>query len=172
MEYQNDSPVTVRVVGLVWFFAMAFGALFFFGYSFVEMLESIKELSDKIIFERGIYYLPGVGLVLLALSAVGLYEMITKKIPSDRITKVFTRFSIFSVVIIFLLPLMAENVTEKILFNEGYQLCDAPSSSWPIYKDVYYTVDKQTCIDYNEKQKKKWPSLYPEEDDEPIFKHY
>ena len=103
---------------------------------------------------------------------MGSYELYKGKPPPKKIEKLLVNIALGGLLLAIILPFIVEHYTNNLLINKGYELCDVPSSSWPMYKDVYYTVDKQTCIDYNEEQKKKWPSNYPKEDDEPIFKHY
>ncbi|VAW97385.1 hypothetical protein MNBD_GAMMA23-2108 [hydrothermal vent metagenome] len=124
-------------------------------------------LSTTVVFTRGAYYMLGTGISSGALLLMMTIEVYTKKPPSDKMTKVLVRTAISGLVLAFLLPVIAENLTENYLLKKGYGYCDVPSSSWPIYKDVNYTLDAETCSTIIEEYKNRFPSLYSK-DDEPV----
>lgn len=109
----------------------------------------------------------GTGISSGALLLMMTIEVYTKKPPSDKMTKVLVRTAISGLVLAFLLPVIAENLTESYLLKKGYGYCDVPSSSWAIYKDVNYTLDAESCSAIIEEYKNRFPSLYFK-DDKPV----
>ncbi len=171
MSVNQQSSLFVKIGGFIWFSLMSVGAFIYFWFSIVSTFKDARLSSSLVVFERGAYYLPGVGIALMALVIIGLYENYTKKPPSDKVTKIFTRTAIGGLLFTFLLPPIAEYLTENHLLKKGYQHCDVPTSSWPVYKDVIYTTDTKTCLKLIDAEKKKFPSLYPKVD-KPVFQHY
>ncbi len=146
MSANQQSSLLVKIGGFIWFILMSVGAFVYFWFSIASTFKNASLPSNVVVFERGAYYLPGVSIVLMALVIIGLYENYTKKTPSDKATKIFTRTAIGGLLLVFLLPPIAEYTTENHLLKKGYQYCDVPSFSWPIYKDVIYTIDDKTCL--------------------------
>lgn len=167
MEDNQQSSVLVQYIGRILIATITLGAPVWFFLTLFDMVHNISINSPTVVFERGAYYGLGAGIAMGALAGMMMLETWLRKTPSDRTIKIFTRIAIGGLALMFLLPFSAEYTTENHLLKKGYQYCDVPSSSWPIYKDVIYTIDEKTCLKLLEEEKKKYPSLYSN-DDEPI----
>ncbi len=167
MEDGQNTSVLVQYIGIFLIVAITLGAPVWFVLTLIDMVKEILIVSPTVIFERGAYYSLGAGIGMGAIAAAMLLEAWTKKPLSTKATKIFTRTAIGGVALMFLLPVIAENVTENYLSEKGYGYCDVPSSSWAIYKDVNYTLDAETCSTIIEEYTNRFLSLYSK-DDEPV----
>jgi len=130
---------------LLAFFLMTLGSLIYFGFEAVNMLNQLTSRPPSITFERGAYYLLGIGIASGALLFIILLEVWTKVPPSAKATKIFTITAISSIALSLVLPIIAGTIIESYLLDNEYTICDVPSSAWPIYKDVIYTDNPETC---------------------------
>lgn len=79
MPISKQSSLLVKIGGFIWFILMSVGAFVYFWFSIVSTFKAASLASSLVVFERGAYYLLGVGIVLMALVIIGLYENYTKK---------------------------------------------------------------------------------------------
>jgi len=171
MDDSSQKSIFLKIFGVILFTLMSIGAIYYFQLLFFTMLKEISANAESIIFNRGIYFLPGIAFCLMALIFISLFETFTHNTLSDKMNIYFARIAISGLFFIFLLPISAEYITERHLHKKGYSYCDMPSSSWAMYKSIYYAINENVCTLLNEKNKQNSPALYPKEDNE-VYRHY
>ena len=167
MEVSKKPSLLLLATGWIVIITISIGAPMWFFVTLFEMINQINSSATTVIFVRGGYYSLGCGIGMGALASAMIFEKWKKKPLTNKATKIFTRTAIGGLILTFALPIVSEYITENHLFTKGYRYCEIPSSSWPMYKSIHYTLDEQTCLDLNSEDKRAYPSLYPK-DDEPV----
>lgn len=113
----------------------------------VQMIQQLQPLSYHFNYNKGIFYLPGVGLGSLVLIFVIIYESVLRKPLTQKIASRCTRIAIGSVVVIFVLPQLVGYGVDEYFSRIEYQVCDEVSHQWLHSQTIVYARDQSVCVE-------------------------
>ncbi len=101
--------------------------------------------GDVVLIDKGSFYMLGVGLGMLALAFIVIWEHWLLKPVSEKVTKAFSRLAIASVVLLFALPHAIHYVADYQLKAKGYSVCEDASHQWLFVRDIVYVQASVEC---------------------------
>jgi len=152
----NQKPSLLRqYIGILVFILMSIGAFYGFGYFAIDTVEQLISHSSSISFDKGAFYLLGVGIGLGALVIGMIIEVWKKQPPSDRVAKRVMRTAILGLAIMFLFPQLVHYAIADYLAARDYGICQEASHQWLQARTIVYTDNPETCLQLaNEKNNK------------------
>ncbi len=130
----RDSPLAIRIFTPIFFILSSLAALYWFFFRTFEIF--ITPLSPVEVFDKGSFYMLGVGVGLLILAIVTVQEGWLNKELSKKQSSFLTKVAILSVVLIFLTPQLMHYCANKYLAGKGYTVCDEASHQWLFVQDI------------------------------------
>jgi len=132
MEITTEPEPTIWTLlgGIIVFSAMAIAALYF---AIIVLLQLLSDLSNQralITFDKGSFYLYGVGLCLLAVVFSIIYSKILKKEMTRSANVIFTWLFVGSLILTFALPQIVHTSMDSYMENNNYQICEDKSHRW------------------------------------------
>ncbi len=103
------------------------------------LIRGIYNSHDIIEFNKGAFYLYGVGLILLIFVVGIVYTNYLKKNISNHTNKIIGKVVLVCLVITFLLPQIIHYATANYLENRGYQVCETRSKQWLHVRTIVYS---------------------------------
>jgi len=150
MGDRTHPSVLNRILTPILFLVGGFSALSWFVYS-IYML--IKGSADSVVLvDKGSYYMFGVGIGMLDLAFVIIWEQWLVKSLTKKVTNIFSSLAVTSIVLLFVLPYAIHYLADNHLKNKGYTVCEVASQQWLFVRDIVYVRDSVVC---NENLKKK-----------------
>ena len=105
-----------------------------------------KGSTDGIVLvNKGSYYLLGVGIGMLDLAFVVIWEQWLVKPLNKRITTIFSGFAIASIVLLLVLPHAIHYFVDNSLKAKNYSVCKEASHQWLFVEDIVYTKGTIEC---------------------------
>jgi hypothetical protein len=132
---------------------LTLGAFLWFAWNSVFLFDQIGAKTSAVIFDKGGFYMLGIGISLGALTYGILHEVILKLPLTDVITRRITRSALAGVGLMFILPHIAHYPVEQHLESEGYELCDKASYQWLLYRKIVYVSSPEVCAGLSKKKK-------------------
>ena len=117
---------------MLWFFYRLFHV--FFG-----------ELSEIELFDKGSFYMLGVGMGLLVLGLVTIIEFWGGNPITTKQNIIFTRLAILAVALMFVVPHVAHFSADRYLEEQGYSVCEEASHQWLFVSNIVYVADSVEC---------------------------
>ena len=96
-------------------------------------------------FDKGSFYLLGVGLGMATLAFVVVYEFWFGRPLTEQLTKVCNRLAVLSIVLLLIVPQAVHYLTDNYLLNRGYSVCSEGSSQWLFVSEILYVDNGQAC---------------------------
>lgn len=127
------------LIFIIAFSVMGFTALYYAVIVSIELVTEVSSQIELITFEKGAFYLFGVGGGLLTIVFNIVYSGILKKELPDFLHVLLTRLLIGSVVLTFALPQIVHITIEPYLEDQGYQICREKSHRWLHVVTIVYT---------------------------------
>ncbi len=105
-----------------------------------------KSLSEPIVlFDKGSYYMLGVGIGLLSLAFVVIKEFWGGEPITSKQNVLLSRLAISGVVLLFVVPHVSHFAVDKYLTRHGYKVCEAASHQWLFVRDIVYVQSFVEC---------------------------
>lgn len=104
------------------------------------MIRSIISNSARVSIDKGVYYLFGAGIALLAMLPDGLYNAVLKHEKPSNIARWDTRGIIAGLVLILLLPQLVHYSSASYLENRGCLVCGEESRQWLVMRTIVYSL--------------------------------
>lgn len=143
MERQEKPSLLNRIVTPILFLLGGLSALLWFIYR-IYML--VKGSGDNIVLiDKGSYYMLGVGIGMLNLSFVVIWEQWLVKPLTKRVTTIFSRLAVASIIFLLALPHAVHYVAGEYLEDSGYSVCEKASHQWLFVRDIVYIKPSITC---------------------------
>lgn len=143
MEGQVKPSLLNRIVTPILFLLGGLSALAWFIYR-IYML--IKGNADGVVLiDKGSYYMLGVGIGMLDLAFIVIWEQWLVKPVTKRVTKIFSRLAVASIVSLLALPHVIHYVTGEHLEANGYSVCEKSSHQWLFVRDIIYVRESIEC---------------------------
>ena len=128
------------------FFVLGFTALY---YAIVILNQLVTEItSDSLIltFDKGAFYLFGVGLGLIVLSATIIYSKIVNNKLPDTIHRLIFISLVASLAVLFILPQAMHFYIDSYTEKNNYQICRDQSHRWLHVVTIVYAKNGR-CLD-------------------------
>ena len=150
----RDQPSTLlRYSAPTAFLAMTIGALAWFVFGAIDTAHQLLTDAEVVSFNKGVFYMLGVGIGLAVLSFVLVYEYWLGKPLTNTMTTVCTRIGIGSVAVIFLLPQIVHSQVENYVKDKGYEICPGASHQWLHSRTIVYVSNMGLCFELTQKNK-------------------
>ncbi|GAB2189803.1 hypothetical protein MAH1_14110 [Sessilibacter sp. MAH1] len=143
MQDREKPPLGIRIFTPIFFILSSLAALYWFFFRTFEIF--INPLSPVEVFDKGSFYMLGVGIGLLILAIVTVQEGWLNKKLSKKQSSFLTKVAILSVVLIFLTPQLMHYCANKYLARKGYTVCDEASHQWLFVRDIVYLEPSVDC---------------------------
>ena len=140
----RDPPSTLnRVIGPPLFFFGGISATVWFFCRAIFLLQNLS--APMVLFDKGSYYMLGVGIGLLSLGFVTAIEFWCGKPITSRQNIIFSRLAISGVILLFVVPHVAHFAADKYLNRHGYTVCEEASHQWLFVRDIVYVLPSVEC---------------------------
>lgn len=106
LHTHNIKEVTYKVIVMIAFISMVFLCTYWFIESALETIDGVSNGLDKIVFDKGAFYLLGAAIGLVDLIWIMTYQGILKKALDSKVTLIFSRVAAVSLVVAFSLPVV------------------------------------------------------------------
>lgn len=143
MDDRVRPPLMARVFGPLIFVIGAPVALAIFVWKLYQLVEHWAD--DAFMFDKGAFYLLGVGLGMLALAIVTVQEGWFGRNLSKAEASTLSRLAIVGVALIPILPNVVHYATDTILKDDGYTVCESASHQWRFVRDIVYIKPGVEC---------------------------
>lgn len=142
MNSRPQASLLNRILTPSVFLLAGFAALAWFSYRLYVL---ISANGAVILVDKGSYYMLGVGLGLLDLAVVIIWEQWLLRSLNKKTTSIFTRVAIASVVLLLAVPHIIHYWADKQLIANGYSICEAASHQWLFVRDIVYFQPSVGC---------------------------
>ena len=143
MEGRVRPPVWACALGPLIFVIGAPVAMAVFFWEVYQLIAHWAE--DALMFDKGAFYLLGVGLGMLALAIVTVQEGWLGRDLSKSQATALSRLAIVGVMLIPILPNLTHFATDTLLKNDGYVVCEPASHQWRFIRDIVYIKPGVEC---------------------------
>lgn len=141
---KGDSPSSIDLIGTPLFlFALGSGAIVWFIYRVFSLF--CNGSSSIVTFDKGSYYMLGVGVGLLALAYMIIREFWLRRPLTNEQSSFFSRVAISGVILAFVFPHIAHYAVDKYLEDHGYTVCEEASHQWLFVRDIVYIQPTVQC---------------------------
>lgn len=145
MEDRDKASLPVRIITPFVLILMATGSIVWFFANAYDTSTQLVSNAVIITFNKGIFYMLGVGMGLATLAFVLVQEYWLDKPLNTKLTKICTKLAITSVAVMLALPQLAHFVTNSHLTNKEYTVCESASHQWLLARRIVYTRNMDTC---------------------------
>ena len=155
MNKPNKPSVLIRYGGFLFFITLSIGALLWFGWASLSLVEQITKSMPAVIYDNSGFYMLGVSIGLFALTYAALHEVILQLPLTNSVTKRITHTAFVGIGLMIILPQIVYYSVDDHLKNNGYKICEQVSSHWLMYKHIAYVSNAETCIELIFEKKKR-----------------
>lgn len=143
MEGSEKPALGVRIFAPLFFI---FGTLLALSWFFLRLFDIfLGPLSEIEIFDKGSFYMLGVGLGMLILSFVTVQEGWIGRILSNRQSDFLTKSALVSIASIFVVPHLTHYAANSYFLDRGYTLCEDAGHQWLFVRDIVYVKPSVEC---------------------------
>tara|TARA_B110001454_G_C12548505_1_gene362504 strand:- start:66 stop:503 length:438 start_codon:yes stop_codon:yes gene_type:complete len=138
--------LTYKITVMTCFCAITVFSAYSFGAALFETVSAITHDSVRVAFDQGAFYLLGATIGLLALIFIMIYQGILMRELTKKVTNWFSRIAVVGIFTAFILPVVSHMVIEEIVFDKGYELCTAETSTWFYLSEIVYLKTGSGCL--------------------------
>ncbi|HWV16764.1 MAG TPA: hypothetical protein VN030_15145 [Cellvibrio sp.] len=143
MNNRPQASLVNRILTPSVFLLAGIAALVWFSYRLYVLLYNAD--AAVILVDKGSYYMLGVGLGLLDLALVIIWEQWLLRSLNRKSTAIFSRVAIGSVVLLLAVPQAIHYWADRQLTAKGYSVCEAASHQWLFVQDIVYIQALTEC---------------------------
>lgn len=143
METRDPPSLAVKILAPIFFGFGAASALFWFASRSRHLATQLNE--PVIAFDKGSFYLLGIGLALAILCLVVTQEYWFGKGLSKRLNRILTKLTILSLAIMLLTPHAVHLGLARKLESRSYTLCEDASHRWLFAVTLVYASPTASC---------------------------
>ena len=140
----NPSKLTLYTDLLV-LIGSSIAALGYFLVAAIELFLQLQSLPAAVTFDKGAFYLFGVGLGLAVLIFAIVHESVLRRPLSGPKTSAITLTGMLAVAITIILPQVVHYVTDATLTQHDYVICEQASHQWLHSKTIVYIRNAGNC---------------------------
>lgn len=143
MEDRVRPSILARILGPLVFLI---GAPIALGVFLNKLHRLILHWSDDVfMFDKGAFYLLGVGLGMLALAILTVQEGWFGRNLSKVQAVVLSRLALLGAALIPILPNLTHYAADAVLKGKGYEVCESASHQWRFIRDIVYIKPSVEC---------------------------
>ena len=145
----SDAGLSTRFqqyASIFFFFVLAIGGLFFFGYNAFSLIRELVEESQVIFFNKGSVYFFGGALGLAVMTYWLVRNAVGSPMPESQ-NHIISYILIGTLILMFVLPHIAHYMIDDYLENKGYQICEEASYQWMYYREIVFTASQEVCAE-------------------------
>lgn len=143
MENREPPSIFSKIIGPPLFLICGISATVWFFYRIFFLFLHIT--GPIIVFDKGSYYMLGVGIGLLSLGVGIAIEFWGGKPASDKQGKFISRSAISGVVLALIIPHLSHFSVDVYLSKKGYRVCNEASHQWLFVRDIVYIKPSVDC---------------------------
>ncbi len=143
MDGREKPSLGVRIFAPLFFISGSLSALLWFFFRVFDMF--FGDLSKIEVFDKGSFYMLGVGVGMLILAVVTVQEGWLGKPLSQRQSAYLTKAAFVGIALIFTVPHLAHYSANKYLLGQGYTVCDEAAHQWLFVRDIVYIQPSVAC---------------------------
>lgn len=149
MEGREKPSWGIRIFSPLIFISGSIAALLWFFYRILKVF--IGTLSEIVVFDKGSFYMLGVGVGMLVLAIVTVQEGWLDRPLSKKQSTYLTKAALIGIALIFTTPHLVHYFANVYLLKQGYSVCEEASHQWLFVRNIAYI---QKSIECSEKLKK------------------
>jgi hypothetical protein len=138
--------LTYKITVMTCFCAITVFCTYSFGAALFETISAISHDSVRVVFDQGAFYLLGATIGLLALIWIMIYQGILMRELTEKVTSWFSKIAVAGILTAFILPIVSHVIIEEIVFDRGYELCSAETSTWFYLSEIVYLKNGSDCL--------------------------
>lgn len=154
MSVHSKNVTPTKCVAVIAFALFAMCSLLAFGYYTLDVTISLMSKKEIIEFNKGAMCMFGVGLGSGLLVILMIYELTGKEISSSY-NKKATNFALMATGLIFVFPLLVDNVIRSKMGEMDYVFCEGKSYQWFHVQNKVYGVNTNACGNFKSSEAKK-----------------
>jgi hypothetical protein len=143
MDDREKPSLGVRIFAPLFFISSSLAALLWFFFRVVDVF--FRPLSKIEVFDKGSFYMLGVGIGLLILAIVTVQEGWLGKPLSKRQSDHLTKTAFIAIALIFTVPHLMHYSANKYLLGKGYTVCAEAEHQWLFIRDIVYIQPSVKC---------------------------
>lgn len=143
METRDPPSLLNRVITPPLLLVGGISATLWFIYRVIFLLQNLS--APIVLFDKGSYYMLGVGIGLLSLAFVVIKEFLGGEPITSKQNVIFSRLAVSGVILLFVVPHVAHFAADKYLKKHGYSVCEEASHQWLFVRDIIYITDSIEC---------------------------
>lgn len=143
MDDREKPSLGVRIFAPLFFISGSLSALLWFFFRVFNVF--FGDLSKIEIFDKGSFYMLGVGVGMLILAVVTVQEGWLGKPLSKRQSAHLTKAAFIGIVLIFTAPHLVHYSANKYLLVQGYTVCDEAEHQWLFVRNIVYIQPSVEC---------------------------
>jgi len=143
MEGREKPSLGIRIFAPLIFISGSIAALLWFFYRIFNLF--IATLSEIVVFDKGSFYMLGVGVGMLNLAIVTVQEGWLDKPLSKKQSAYLTRGAFIGIALIITVPHLVHYFANSYLLRQGYTVCEEASQQWLFVRDIVYIAESIEC---------------------------
>ncbi|GHU46246.1 hypothetical protein AGMMS50289_19180 [Betaproteobacteria bacterium] len=143
MEDREKPSLAAIIFCSVLFIAGSLAALLWFFYRLFDVFWG--ELSEFEVFDKGSFYMLGVGIGMLVLAIDIVQEGWFGKPLSNKQAAYLTKMALIGVALMFTVPHLIHYCADNYLLKRGYSVCEEASHQWRFVRDIAYIQPSVEC---------------------------
>lgn len=143
MDDREKPSLGVRIFAPLFFISGSLSALLWFFFRVFDIF--FGSLSKIEVFDKGSFYMLGVGIGILILAIVTVQEGWLGKPLSKRQSTHLTKAAFIAIAFIFTVPHIVHYSANKYLLEKGYAVCDEAAHQWLFVRDIVYIQPPVEC---------------------------
>lgn len=145
MEGREKPSMVMRWSAPALFIAMTAGALFWFLLASIDVVGQVLAKPESLSFDKGAFYLLGVGVALAVLSFVLVHEFWFGKTLSGWLSRTLTNIAVAAVIAMVALPHATHYAVDSYLADRGYTICEGASRQWLHSRTIVFVETGAVC---------------------------
>lgn len=143
MEDRVRPGIAARIFGPLIFVVGTPVALYVFLFQGFQLIAHWRD--QALLFDKGAFYLLGVGLGMLSLAIATIQEGWFDRTLSQKKSTLLTRLALVGIALIPIAPNAAHFVINQMLTSDGYVVCEKASHQWRFVRDIVYIKPSVEC---------------------------
>ena len=143
MDNREKPSLGIRIFTPIFFISGSLAALLWFFYRVSEVF--FGTLSEIEVFDKGSFYMLGVGVGMLILAVVTVQEGWLDKPLSKKQSAYLTKGALMGIALIFTAPHLVQYFANDYLLKRGYSVCEEASHQWLFVRDIVYVQPSVKC---------------------------
>lgn len=143
METRDPPSLLNRILTPPLLLAGGLSAVLWFFYRAAFLFQNRS--ASTVLFDKGSYYMLGVGIGLLSLAFVVIKEFWGGEPITGKQNIVLSRLAVSGVILMFTVPHVAHFAADRYLKKNGYAVCGEASHQWLFVRDIVYVTGPIEC---------------------------